>query len=156
MRIRSKRMLIGAAVLLATAISASAQSGSEARAAVRAALLKWSADFNARDTQHVCDLFSPDLRYNYQGLPERGYDEICNTLHRSLSDKGKGYHYSSDIKDVIVSGDLAVVRVIWTLTIAPGTSSAKDSVVTEPSLDVFRKQADGSWRIIRFVAYGEP
>jgi uncharacterized protein (TIGR02246 family) len=156
MRIRSKRMLVGGAVLLVSAVTASAQSGDEARAAVRAALLQWSADFNARDTQHVCDLFSPDLRYNYQGLPERGYDEICTTLHRSLSDKSKGYHYSSDIRDVIVSGNLAVVRVIWTLTIAPATSSGKDSVVMEPSLDVFRKQADGSWRIVRFVAYGEP
>jgi hypothetical protein len=70
--------LLAAAVIAATLTCspAAAQTGDQAQAEVRAALLKWTADFNARNVEAVCDLFSSDLRYDYQGFPERGYDDI--------------------------------------------------------------------------------
>src|SRR5262249_24074825 len=76
-----------------------AQSDASAEAAIREALLTWTKDFNARDTQKVCDLFAPDLRYDYRGHPERGFDDICALLHRSLQDRSKTYAYSPNIKE---------------------------------------------------------
>ena len=62
---------------------------------------------------------------------------------------------SLDIKEVIVAGDLAVVRLVWRLKVTvPGAADAVES--KEPGLDVFRRQPDGSWKIIRYVAYEEP
>jgi hypothetical protein len=60
------------AALVAAALAgslAAAQTGDQAQADIRAALLKWTADFNARNLGEVCDLFAPDLRYDYQGFP---------------------------------------------------------------------------------------
>jgi uncharacterized protein (TIGR02246 family) len=137
----------------ALAISpAAAQSANPAEDAIRAALLQWTADFNARNRQHVCDLFAPDLHYDYRGQPERGYRDICELLHKSLSDPTKHYSHSPNIKEIIVSGDMAVVRLTWTLTVtSEGQTGA--SISKEPGLDVFRREPDGSWKIIRYMAY---
>ena len=51
-----------------------------------------------------------------------------------------------DINDVIVDGDLAVVRLIWTLTVRDGSGQVLETTV-EDGVDVFRRQADGSWKI---------
>src|SRR6516162_11224109 len=76
-----------ALMALALAISPAApQSADPAQDAIRTALLRWTADFNARKSAAICDLFAPDLRYDYRGQPERGCREICDLLHRSLSD----------------------------------------------------------------------
>jgi hypothetical protein len=39
------------------------------------------------------------------------------------------------------------------LTVA---GAAKAVETKEPGLDVFRWQSDGSWKIVRYVAYEEP
>lgn len=56
-----------------------------------------------------------------------------------------------DIKEVLVFGDVAMVRLVWTLTIEPKHGASIESV--EPGMDIFKKQADGSWQIIRYMAY---
>lgn len=134
-------------------VSALAQSPGQADSEIRAALTKWTADFNARNVGEVCDLFAPDLRYDFQGFPERGYDDICKLLHTSLGDTGKRFTYLPPaIKEIIVSGDLAVVRLTWTMKVhsegAPGDVTSQDT-----GLDVFRRQPDGRWRIIRYIAF---
>jgi uncharacterized protein (TIGR02246 family) len=138
-------------------VSAAAQpvAQDQAETNIRAVLMKWTADFNARNTAEICDLFAPDLRYDFQGLPERSYDDICRLLHTSLTDAGKRYSYSPDIKEIIVFGDLAVVRLTWSLKVrndgAPG-----DVTSQEIGLDVFRRQPDGRWKIIRYIAFEAP
>lgn len=127
----------------------------EAETAIRGALAKWTADFNARDTVHICDLFAPDLIYDYRGFPERRYADLCALLHRSLADRTKQFTYAFDIKEIIVSGDMAIVRLVWTLTtILPGAATLVES--KEPGLDVFRRQPDGSWKIVRYMGYEVP
>ena len=125
----------------------------EAEQAVRSALAAWNADFNAGNAERICDLFAPDLRYDFPGFPERGYDDICALLKSSLGDATRTFSYALDIREVIVSGDLAVVRLVWTLTVRPAGGDAVTS--REPGMDIFRKQADGSWRIVRYIAYEE-
>jgi steroid delta-isomerase len=51
-----------------------------------------------------------------------------------------------------VWGDTAVVRLDWTLTVRPRDGGG-ESVSLEPGLDVFRREGDGRWRIVRYMAY---
>lgn len=149
------RALIPALMAAALAISpAAAQSADPPEDAIRAALLRWTADFNARKSAAICDLFAPDLRYDYRGQPERGYRDICDLLHKSLSDPTKHYNYSPEIREIIVSGDLAVVRLVWTLSV--NNEDTSDAIVSkETGLDVFRREPSGGWKIIRYVAYDD-
>jgi len=137
-------------------IGAAAQTpAGEAETAIRGALAQWTADFNAREAARICDLFAPDLVYDYRGFPERKCADLCALLRRSLADRTKQFTYAFDIKEVIVSGDMAVVRLVWTLRITlPGAATPVES--KEPGLDLFRRQPDGSWRISRYMGYEAP
>ncbi len=121
----------------------------DANAEIRRALTTWMADFNAGRADKVCDLFAPDLRADFRGQPERNYQELCALLKRSLAERR--FSYALDIKEVLVFGDLAIVRLVWTLTVKGENGSETTSA--EPGLDVFQRQADGKWRIVRFMAY---
>jgi len=129
-----------------------AQDDSPAQAAIRAALTGWTADFNAGNAEKICELFAPDLIAQYQGTPERGFHAICDQLERSLGDRSKTYRYALAIKEILVAGELAVVRLVWTLTVKrndpPGETTSD-----EIGMDIFRRQADGSWKISRYMAY---
>jgi steroid delta-isomerase len=143
----------GAAALLALACTGAAAAGTEAaEAEIRQALATWTERFNARDAGRICDLFAPDLRYDYRGFPERDYEAICSNLKRSLSDPAKQYTYMLDIKEILVFGDAAAVRLVWTLKVR-AKGAAEESVSQEPGLDLFGRQPDGSWRIVRYLAY---
>jgi hypothetical protein len=52
---------------LSLASPALAAAEDDARAEIRRALLQWTADFNARRADKVCDLFEPGLIYDFQG-----------------------------------------------------------------------------------------
>jgi ketosteroid isomerase-like protein len=123
------------------------------QAAIRARLVQWTDDFNAGKVQDACDLFASDLRYDYRGLPERNYQDMCAGLRRALNDPAKHYSYGLAIKDIFVFGDMAAVRLVWTLTLTG--AGAQPKVSHEHGIDVFRRQPDGAWRIIRFVAYDD-
>jgi steroid delta-isomerase len=150
-----KSSVAATAVLAALLVPALAQSDAGAEKAIRDALSKWTADFNAREASRICDLFAPDLRYDFRGLPERDFDAMCSGLKRALADRSKTLTYSFDIKEIIVSGDMAVVRLVWTSRLSR-QGSVQVTETREPGLDVFRRQRDGQWRISRYMAYEAP
>ena len=118
---------------------------------IRARIEGWTEAFNAGEAEAVCDLFSKEAISTYRGQPERRFDEICDLLQRSLADPARDYRYAVDIHEVIVEGTLAVVRLTWRLQIMPMNVTSE-----EPGMDVFRKEADGRWRIVRYLAFESP
>ena len=125
-----------------------------AEVAIRSALAQWTQDFNNRNAEKACSLFAQDLRYDFRGYPERDYRDICDRMQRSLGDASKTYSYDLDVREIIVSGDIAVVRLVWRLTVT--LPNGQQVVSVEPGMDVFRKEPDGAWKIIRYTAYEAP
>lgn len=115
---------------------------------ITARLRQWTASFNNRDKAAACDLFSKSLVSDVRGQGAAGYDARCAIVSGALDDPRRSFHYDLDIKEVIVDKTIAVVRLDWVLRISPG-----DVTSTEIGLDVFRKESDGRWRIVRFMAY---
>jgi ketosteroid isomerase-like protein len=141
-----------ALVLMAPPVRSAAETGAEE--AIRSTLGQWTQAFNAGKADVVCSLFSPKLRYDFRGYPERDYRDICDRLNHSLADKSKTYAYALDIREILVSGNLAVVRLVWTLTVTLPNGQRVTSV--EPGMDVLRRDSDGAWKIIRYLAYEAP
>jgi ketosteroid isomerase-like protein len=139
-----------AAALFAMAIFAAGPVRADASDDIRTRLETWVDDFNGGRTATVCDLFSVNAISQFRGQPERDYDAICELLQDSLADQARDYHYALDIREIIVEGDLAVVRLTWTLFITPLNVTS-----IERGIDVLRREADGKWRIIRYLAYEE-
>jgi ketosteroid isomerase-like protein len=123
-----------------------------ARNDIRATLRNWTKDFNAGNASRICELFAPDLISNYQGQPAGDYQSICAQLRASLNDSVKSYHYSLRIDEIMVCGDLAIARLRWRLRVTQ-KSVPGENLINETSLDIFRRQPDGSWKISRFYAY---
>jgi ketosteroid isomerase-like protein len=140
--------------LLLLAVPATCAAAESAEEAIRATFAQWTKDFNAGNADAVCRLFSAELRYDFRGYPERDYNDVCTLLHRSLADKSKRYAYALDMREIMVSGDLAVARLAWTLNVTLPTGQVVTSV--EPGMDVLRKSPDGQWKIIRYIAYEAP
>jgi hypothetical protein len=113
-------------------------------------LEQWRLDFNKRKPDRICDLFAPDLRYDFQGLPEQDFEQLCDRLHRALADTTKTFQYGLHIKEIIVAEPMAVVRLTWTSTLTTGAKSTTDE---ETGLDVFWRQPDRSWKILRYMAF---
>jgi len=149
------RIGLFAAITLLLAPLAACSPDETAEAEIRAALTQWMADFNDGTADKVCELFAPDLRSNYRGQPERNFDELCALLQKSLKDEARSFTYALDIKEIIVAGDMAAVRLVWTLTIRSEGGAGTAIVSREPGLDIFRKQPDGSWKVARFLAFEE-
>ncbi len=51
-----------------------------------------------------------------------------------------------------LSGDLAVVRLVWTLVVRVG-GKAEPEMSDEVGMEVFRREAGGVWRIVRNIAF---
>jgi steroid delta-isomerase len=139
-------------VAVALTGTAAAQGDSPAQAAIRGALTQWMEAFNAGDVEKACALFAPDLIAQVRGQGERGYAAQCDLLKRSLSDPIKTYSYALVVKEILVAGDVAVVRLTWTLKVRQ-KDTGKEITSDEFGIDVFRRQADGSWKIARFMSY---
>jgi steroid delta-isomerase len=140
------------AVLLFLSGNVPAQAN-HAAAEIKGALTQWMSDFNAGKTDRVCDLFAPDIRADFRGHPTRDHQAVCDLLIKSLTDNTRTFSYALDIKEILLFDDVAVVRLVWTLTIKEGDGREIKSV--EPGMDIFRRQVDGSWKIVRYVAYEE-
>jgi steroid delta-isomerase len=148
------RTLLFAAIALLLAPLAACGPVETAETEIHGALTQWMADFNEGKADKVCNLFAPDLKSDFRGQPERNFDELCALLQKSLKDEARSFTYALDIKEILVSGDMAAVRLVWTLTVEPKGGGAA-IVSAEPGLDIFRKAPNGSWKIARFLAFDE-
>jgi steroid delta-isomerase len=136
--------------MAATAPSVHADPASD-NAAITERLLHWTAAFNARDDAGTCDLFAPDLAYSIPGQLDGTRATLCANIHAVQARPGMQLHYDNpDIREIIVSGDIAVVRLFWTLTTRKGTDQ---DVSTEAGMDIFKRQPDGQWSIARFLSF---
>jgi ketosteroid isomerase-like protein len=122
---------------------------------IRAALTRWTEDFNAGRADAVCDLFAPALIADVPGAPERDFDAQCKLLRSAISDPERSYVDAFDLKDVLVVGDMAAVRIVWTTTTREKASGQVTTNVYQ-GLDVFGRAGDGSWRIVRYMSYERP
>jgi uncharacterized protein (TIGR02246 family) len=147
-----RRCLTTIVTIASTAAMASAHADSPAdEAAIMQRFHRWTADFNAGNLADVCDLFAPDLVYSIPEVPQGTRETICANLTKMLARSDIQLHYDNpDVHEILVAGDVAVVRLTWTLTTE--MNGAKDTTMEE-GMDIFRRQPDGRWSIARFVAF---
>jgi steroid delta-isomerase len=119
-------------------------------AAIRARLEGWAAAFNAQDVAGACELFAEDVVAVVQGAPDRDKAAVCVQLAAALAPSDRRLAYAPEIAEVLVWGDHAVVRLTWTLTVERDGRIVRSE---ERGLDVFRRDPDGVWRIMRFAAF---
>ncbi len=116
-------------------------------------LQRWATAFNARDAAGTCELFARDLISTAPGAVEVGREAVCAQLKTLLAKPEPQLRYHVDIREIIISGDIGIARLFWTLTTGKG---AKTDVSREAGIDIFERQPDGRWSIARFIAFTVP
>src|SRR5277367_5753793 len=135
-RVRIRAIAAAVLAILMVASHVSAQDSAAVQNQIRAELEQWMTDFNDGKASAVCSLFAPDLISNFRGQPEDTYNSLCANLQMALSDPAKKYQYDLEIKEILVSGDLAVVRLVWILKVRQPSGS--EETTREPGMDIFR------------------
>ena len=131
------------------------EAGDDSKSQIIRVLKKWPQDFNEKNVREVCELFAPDVIASYPGTPDRNYDGMCQKFNTALNDPDKTFRYDApEIEQVIIQDELAVVRLIWTLHVSDKNKTMLETV-REKGMDVFKRQPDGSWKIIISYAYPE-
>ena len=120
------------------------------KAMISSRLQHWVSAFNHRDVAGTCDIFARDLISTTPGSLETGHDAVCARLAAQLAKPNKPMQYALSIQEILVSGDLAVARLLWTLSVKQGKHLKTSQ---EAGMDLFQKQPDGTWSIIRFMAF---
>ncbi len=115
----TKSRVAAAVAILALLSPVAAQSDAGVETAIRDALSTWTADFNARDASRICDLFAPDLRYDFRGTPERDYNAMCSALHRALGDRSKTLTYILRTRRPNVPGETPHARARFSHQVEP-------------------------------------
>jgi ketosteroid isomerase-like protein len=142
--------VIAIALTVATIQAARADADAD-KAAIVQRLQRWTAAFNAKDAVGTCDLFAPDLVYSIPEVMRGTRETMCSNLAALQARSDIKLHYDNpDVHEILVAGDVAVVRLTWTLTTE--VNGARDTT-TEEGMDVFRRQPDGRWSIARFIAF---
>ncbi len=136
---------LAASIILAS--GAAVRGGAaEDEAQIRASLACWVKAFNSGDLKAAAEVWAPDL---IGWAPEGEDDSYATEKEFAARAQGKppAATYALEINEVMVSGDLAVVRDTWTET--PRADSAKARVFR--SFEVWRRQKDGAWKIARWI-----
>jgi ketosteroid isomerase-like protein len=112
-------------------------------AAIRAEFARWQAAYKNRDLAGTMAIFDPAVRFAFQGSPDADYDALRRSY---VSDFGApaASEWVATIDEVLGSGDLAVEFSSWKLLDRSGVVQAHNR-----SMDLFRRNAAGQWRIIR-------
>jgi len=118
---------------------------------IRARLTQWTEDFNAGRKDASCDLFSKQLISDFRDQGEADYSTRCALIAKAIDDPARTFRYELHIKEILTGSDFAVVRLDWTLEVSPPGQKQ-----VETGMDVLRKEDDGVWRIIRYIAYDVP
>jgi uncharacterized protein (TIGR02246 family) len=112
--------------------------------AIRDVIANWLSASAAGDTDAVLSLMSDDVEFLVAGRAfgkeEFSAGQSALATHRIEA--------SSDVREVVVSGDLAYARTELTVTMTPRAGG--ESVRRKgPTLSIFRRGQDGRWVLAR-------
>jgi len=142
------------ALLLPPGAQAQAPTDSAAVVAtIRTTLLRWAEAATAQDHETTMAVWARDLIGWYPGQPDDTYErEAAAAAHPA--DPTRRSRTQVTVNEVMVSGRMAVVRDTWVIT--QWKPSGDSTVLKIRGFEVWQPQADGVWRIARWISAPEP
>ena len=113
--------------------------------AIRDVIATWLRASAAGDNETVLGLMTEDVVFLVAGRPPFGKAEFAASSNALSTHRIEA---TSDVREVVISGDLAYARSHLTVTMTPvaGGQSIRRS---GPVLSVFRRAPDGRWQLSR-------
>lgn len=148
---KSAGMIVFGVLLTTSMLAAPVAEDAKAEKEIRGALAAWVSAANRGDWKEAVKVWAPDLIGWYPGMPDDTYPREVERAARAGPPRTT---YQVDVREVIVSGTLAVVRDVWTFSTK--NASGAPTVEKVKSFEVWRRQPDGRWKISRWISAPEP
>ena len=115
--------------------------------AIRNLIAEWHRATAAGDVDTILGLMSEDVVFLVSGKPPmKGRDAFEKGLRELL--ESHRIESNGEVQECEVSGDLAYCWTMLTVRIIP-LSGGDSSERSGSALSIFRKQTNGSWRLVR-------
>ena len=127
-------------------------------AAIKADEKKWSDEFQAkpRDPEALVGHYAEDADFVAPGVKAlSGMTEIRKAYAAGLNDPNFNIIFAADKVDVAQAGDMATSRGRFEQTYTDPDSKKKVKV-SGSFLTVYKKQVDGSWKVVQDWAVADP
>ena len=126
-------------------------------AAIREAIERGARGFERGDPDAILAHYGRDVVLSYPGVPDQDYETLARA-YRELRSRPASVTATTrpTFDEILVSGDLAIVRVRWTTTIrsaATDSTPAREATRWLRDLQVWRRDAAGDWKFIRGMHY---
>jgi ketosteroid isomerase-like protein len=124
----------------------------EVESAIKQKLDLYVQGIKQKDIDLTMQVFSPDVVVNIKRSGDWSYLDTRAQILEAFSKENFESEYTYSIREIIVEGDIAIVRLVWKLRT---TNIALNVVVKEREdvcMDIF-KCVDDQWQIIRQVGY---
>jgi uncharacterized protein (TIGR02246 family) len=119
-------------------------------AAIRAASQEWSNAASGRDLEKAVSFYADDATYNPPGAPlAAGKDAIRKQWTQVMAVPGIDLRWATSKVEVARSGDLAYDTGAYTLT--KNDANGKPVTTKGKYVVVWKKQADGKWKVIEDI-----
>jgi ketosteroid isomerase-like protein len=119
----------------------------EDKKAIAETLARFGEALNRGDYDSVLDQIADDAVF----WPANAAETRGRQTLRSAYDALAGYtvHASFDIEEILVSGDLAVVRAYENFRLDPKAGGPPVEIKRRRAFSIQRREPDGSWKTIR-------
>lgn len=124
-------------------------------AAIRASIREWSASAQAKNAEKFVSFYAQDGIVMLEDAPDiNGMEAIRGAIGGMMQDPSFALSFEADKVVVARSGDLAYETGTYSMTM----SGPKKKPATEKGhyVVVWRKQADGAWRVAVDVPVSDP
>ena len=150
---------LAAALLLPASAAAQPAVAAPPRTAqdsIRASILRGAQGFERGDPSLILDHYDPSIVLSYPGEPDMDLATL-RRAYEGLRDRPRTVVARTvpTFDEILVSGDLAIVRVRWATTIAD-TAAGRTTARRLKDMQVWRRRADGRWLFVRGMHYPEP
>jgi ketosteroid isomerase-like protein len=164
-KLRTTLVLLGAAALSLSACARYEHKddhhGKVDIAAIKAAITAdekaWSDQFQARprSLDALVARYTADADFVTSGVKANGSANIRKAYEEGLKDPNFNFTFAADQVDVAASGDLAYARGRFKETYTDAATD-KPKSDTGSFITVYKKQEDGSWKVVQDWAVADP
>jgi uncharacterized protein (TIGR02246 family) len=136
--------------------SSGASNPDSVKQAIKADEAKWNQQIKAKDTEGLASHYTDDAYFVGPGAPPSdGSTAIRQFYANGLTDPAIDVNIASDKIDVAGSGDMAYSRGHFT---EKYTDKKTGKIMTDNGsyLSVYKKQSDGSWKMVEDFATTDP
>lgn len=143
-------MLVAATVVPARADVCPTISSDRAAADVRSAFDAWNQAVMQKDLDRTMAIFSPSIRFQFQGAADFGYPRLLKIYTASFS-RENAPQWHPIVEKLIASPDMVTLFSEWKLLPAGGG----DPISEYRGVDVFQRESDCVWRVTASLNYAD-